>query len=675
MNEYEFRRAYQASQQEIFVSDELKRRTLEFVEESRNQAVCWSPQAQATCQGQQAQEARQDRQAQGRASHQASRQVPSRANARPAARRTSSFRGFGDASAHARARRWALSAAACLVAVALVVGGVPALFSFGALGGRAPLSLQEAAEASGFSVRAYASDGSSVINPGEGDLIVFDRMQSFDASQGALEQLGGVFTGCLFRVEGEGIARVQMSVSGGELYWQVVEHIVRAEDPDRWEEAASWKESKRGLGEHYGAYDMVIVTDVLESGEDGAMGAAESDAADGAGNDASPDASGGAANDCLEVQLMKRYGSTVDVSAESDVGLASGVASFGLWAGADSLDAGSLGEGDVLEAAVDAFDGEELTVTVAFEDGRVATQVIKLHVADFKRADSGQPTAVASEKVSPEEADSHATTLRSVYGEVVSSSEQAFPGSLDNANEYADVLMATPALDRAEQTKAVLVSENGQERTATLADVELFDADGQAGFSYAEADEVEVGEDGFAESGKGHPVVMGRVSAACSALSPDGLTPNGFTATQCQWLGDFAYFNKCSQERYGYRFNSDGSLSDDGYCYVRVSLMMTNSGSDRVTVNGEQLGALGFADADGRLMRIDACYGALDVQVTGDAQVDGQDARFFTVQPGATAEVSLLYVVPTEFAASGNLLFLANDGVGNVPAAFSLESL
>lgn len=634
MNEHEFREAYRASQQGVSVSEELKARTLAFVERSSAGNVASEGTGGCRSEG----DAHGDKwRTGGRCSRHASGACWD-PGARDALSRASL------AVSRARSRRWALPAAACLVAAALVVAGLPAFSTLGGTSAGTPLTLQEAAEASGFFVRAYASDGSSVINPGEGDLIVFDRMQSFDAAEGSTDQLGGVFTGCLFRVEGEGIARVQMNVSGGELYRQTVDHVVRVDDPDCWDEATGWKETKRGLGTNYGAYDMVVVAAVSDTG---------------------------AQDDSLDALLMKRYGATVDASAESDPGIASGETSFGLWADAGKLSGGEVGE-NALEAAVGIFDGEELTVTVTFDDGRVSTQVIKLHAADFRCSDSGRAPAVTSEKVPSEEADSHATTLRSVYGEVVSSGEQPFPCALGNANEYAEVLMETPALERIECVNPAWISENGEQREATLANVGLLNAGEQIGFSYFEMDEVEAtGTEVEAEAG--HPVTVGQMSAVGSILSPEGLIPSDFTSMQYQWLGDVAYFNKCTQERYGYCFDDDGSLSDDGYCYVRVSLVLANSGSEQVTVNGEQLGSLGFSDDDGRLMRIDACYGVLDVQVAGDVQVDAQDARCFTVQPGATAEVSLLYVVPKSLAASNSLLFLTSNGAGDIPAAFSLS--
>lgn len=640
MNEHEFREAYQAFQQEILASEELKARTLAFVERSDvGRSVGKGGDSQLRHEGGLREGSLL---AEGLCSRRSSGAGESR---RACGTKGRSLQSVPRTVRGRTARwRWALPVAACFVAAALVAAGLPAPSLLGGMNSDAPLGLQEAAEASGFSVRAYASDGSCVINPGEGDLIVFDRMQSFDVSEGPAAQLGGVFTGCLFRVEGEGIARVQMNVSGGELYRQTVDHVVRADDPSLWEEATGWKETKRGLGSHYGMYDMVVVTAVSEVGVE---------------------------NDSLDALLMKRYGATVDVSAESDPGIASGETSFGLWADVGLLSGDEVAD-DVLESAVDAFDGEKLTVTVAFEDGRVSTQVIKLHVADFKRADSGCAPVVTPEKVSSEEVDSHAATLRSVYGEVISSDEQVFPCALGNANEYADVLMGTPALERIEYVNPAWISEKGEQREVTLADVELLDAGEQAEFSYFEMDEVEIAGAEVKTEGE-HPITVGRVSIAGSILPPGGLVPSVFTSTQYQWLGDVIYFNKCTQERYGYRFNDDGSLSDEGYCYVQVSVALANSGNERVTVNGEQLGMLGFAGADGRLMLIDACYGVLDVRVAGDAQADGQDARYFTVQPGATAEVSLLYVVPCGLAASEELLFLASDGAGGIPAAFFLS--
>ena len=66
------------------------------------------------------------------------------------------------------ARRWGLPAAACLVAAAIVAGGVPMVMGAMDADGHTAISLSDAQQASGFAVRAYASDGSAPLAPARG---------------------------------------------------------------------------------------------------------------------------------------------------------------------------------------------------------------------------------------------------------------------------------------------------------------------------------------------------------------------------------------------------------------------------------------------------------------------------------------------------------------------------
>ena len=133
--------------------------------------------------------------------------------------------------------------AACFVAGALIVGGVG--YAASTAGGVIP-SPQSATQAAarGFTVRAWASDGVTIL-PTEDGQIVFDRTHSQWTQTGEAE---GYFTGCTFTVEGEGISRVQASISTGELYRQDVTTISQTSDPVAFNRAVNWDDRFRGLG-------------------------------------------------------------------------------------------------------------------------------------------------------------------------------------------------------------------------------------------------------------------------------------------------------------------------------------------------------------------------------------------------------------------------------------------
>ena len=116
--------------------------------------------------------------------------------------------------------------AACFVAGVLIVGGVGYAASTAGEAIPSPQSATQAAARS-FTVRAWASDGGTIL-PTEDGQIVFDRTHSQWTQTGEAE---GYFTGCTFTVEGEGISRVQASISTGELYRQDVTTISQTSDP------------------------------------------------------------------------------------------------------------------------------------------------------------------------------------------------------------------------------------------------------------------------------------------------------------------------------------------------------------------------------------------------------------------------------------------------------------
>ena len=182
MNENDFRKEYERMQHQVRASSDLKERTLAAAERAADRFA-------------------------------SSAQPVAPASAKRPHRRAGSRSG-----GVAVARRWGLPAAACLVAAAIVAGGVPMVMGAMDADGHTAISLSDAQQASGFAVRAYASDGSAPLAPGEGGTVAFDRDLGYRFSGGDDYKVSGFFTGCLFHVEGEGISRVQANLTGGALY-------------------------------------------------------------------------------------------------------------------------------------------------------------------------------------------------------------------------------------------------------------------------------------------------------------------------------------------------------------------------------------------------------------------------------------------------------------------------
>lgn len=572
MNEHDFRREYESLQHQVHASSDLKQRTL----------------------------------------------AAARASARPAAaqpHRRTDRRGPQAGGGAAVVRRWGLPVAACLVAVALVAGGAPVVM--GAFNGASEpgTTLNEAALASGFSVRAWAADGSSMLELGNDGTIIFDRDTSSGLPADDEYASEGYFTGCLFRVQGDGIARVQMNVSKGELYRFTSERFTRSEGGDKWNEALNWKPSKRGTGSYFSGYDAV-----QPISED-----------DGLPKD-SPDKRVG-------VNLSKKLGSTIDVSAADDPGIATGETSFGLWTN-DPYDDDARNS---FNAVIDLFEGQTLTVTVTFDDGHTSTQVIELHAASIKVEHESGTSKLVGEIVDEEDA------LHSLYGTVVEANKDPFPLPLDNANSFAGEVLPATTLERIDELR---------QTDLVVADNDLVTSDGSIETTYPSLSGETIAS-----------LVVGHPTLAASTLPPDGKTPAEFTTVAQSLLGNLDYMNKISNEVFGYSFNEDGSLTSDDYRYVTATFDVTNVGDAEAELTPASLVEFGLRGADGTLSIADTSYD-LDWQVSGEFS-DNEDS--IVLAPGATVQATILRVLPNRFIDDENLLLVPVSRVdGTITQAFAI---
>ena len=527
--------------------------------------------------------------------------------------------------------------AACFVAGVLIVGGVG--YAAAAAGGAIP-SPQSATQAAahGFTVRAWASDGETIL-PSEDGRIVFDRTHSQWTQVGEAE---GYFTGCTFTVEGEGISRVQASISAGELYRQDVTTISQTSDPIAFNRAVDWSDRFRGLDSTLSSCDSAVV--VKWDAEEGG------------------DLNGEEPRSDQEIQaaLLKRYGSVIDLALADAPGIEDGTTCFGLF----NPDA----EGDPLSL----FDGATLTVTATFEDGSTSTQVISLHEAMFRvdplYADNptyfNMTSEITSREVKDADPETHMVTplanddgtysIASVFGEIVSDTNDSFPSASAQANEFASALMPNGVDENADtvdeteplginaselgvlrpndtvaaQNIAISTDEHGNYR------VNLIDC----GSTVIHAPEVTFGD-----------------------TPPLGRAKNEFFYLQ-GFGGDSAYADKWLEQRFGMTFNDDGTLATDWFTFATITVDVENTGgADEDFVGGrEDLATLVVVGDDGGVSRISRTSYELVCEVAAPSRADDYVGTLYTAPARSHATCTFAYAIPSHFATDGNVYVMVS---------------
>lgn len=523
------------------------------------------------------------------------------------------------------AKRWAVPAAACLLVAILVAAGAPLLILKSEDAGQV-LAADKAAELSGFAVRAYAADGSASLSFGEGGMVVFDRDLGDRFPGGDDYKANGFFTGCLFHVEGADIARIQANLSSGALYRVKFEPDPPLGSPQS-QELAGWKPNARGTGEYYGAYDFV----------------------------------GGTAQG--EVSLAKLLGSTIDVSASDDPGIADGTTSFGLWT--NEGDAPDDMANDPQSPLIDLFDGQKLTITVTFKDGRTSTQVVELHAANFKADRDDGGLKLTTQLASDDDSDG-TLAVKSLYGIVVKANDDAFPLPLDHANDRADEVLSAPVMERMDDTYRAGRDDDGQFVEAKLPSDGLVAPGGSIDFAYPAS---------VPEAPDGPPPT--RLTMSNPTLSLSDAMPDGKMLATCNivirgWSGNLNYLNKCSHEIWGYGFNDDGTLTSGDYRYVTTTVTVKNPGGTAVSLRGPALYEFALRHDDGTLDVVRTGY-ELDAESSGDT-LPSDDPQQVTIAPGGTVQISSLRVLPVSLLSDDALVLVPSDGEHPFGRAFALGS-
>ena len=527
--------------------------------------------------------------------------------------------------------------AACLALAALGFGAVQAMMHTNE--GAADVGALETANLD-FTVKAYAAGTQSPLAAGDNGMIVFGHTSDLSQSSPEWDD-NGTYTGCLFKVEAEGVKTVQAHISKGMLYRYDTQNVSYASNSELLYEASTWKPLKRGLGEHLSAYDKV------------AVGIAN----DGLSKD-DP-------NKTYQVQMSKRLGQTAELNYdEGDEG-----AYFGLWTDeVGDSDASDDSKCDQFGAIANVFEGAELTVTVTFEDGRTSTQVINLHAGNFladwndaSGEDLGalaiQPTLLQDGAEVPDSA----LVLRTVYGEVASSTSEAFPYANEPINEYANTTDEPMKLPN-DGTGDFL--ENGVQ-------VEI-GKEGEALSTYASAAADESSEAMLDSKNEQTPslTVNGITTELVDSLPED--TP--VEKTEIARMAPLDYWNRIIEQRCGFTIDSDWKASD-GASILHVGYSLTNSSDERKLFRVPYMQGLGRIDGGATFYSTGNSEAPLMfVGTKNDGSTCGwYDNDVATLEPGESMKVDCYYEVNNSLLSRNDLaIAFGANGSSNIAVRISL---
>lgn len=527
--------------------------------------------------------------------------------------------------------------AACLALAALGFGAVQAMMHTNE--GAADVGALETANLD-FTVKAYAAGTQSPLAAGDNGMVVFGHTSDLSQSSPEWDD-NGTYTGCLFKVEAEGVKTVQAHISKGMLYRYDTQNVSYASNSELLYEASTWKPLKRGLGEHLSAYDKV------------AVGIAN----DGLSKD-DP-------NKTYQVQMSKRLGQTAELNYdEGDEG-----AYFGLWTDeVGDSDTSDDSMRDQFGAIANAFEGAELTVTVTFEDGHTSTQVINLHagnfLADWNDASGEDLGALAIQPTLLEdgaEVPDSALVLRTVYGEVASSTGEAFPYANEPINEYANTTDEPMKLPN-DGTGDFL--ENGVQ-------VEI-GKDGEVLSTYASAAADESSETMLDSKREQTPslTVNGISTELVDSLPED--TP--VEKTEIARMAPLDYWNRIIEQRCGFTIDSDWKASD-GASILHVGYSLTNSSDERKLFRVPYMQGLGRID--GSATFYSAGNSAAPLMFVG-AKNDGSTCGWYdndvaTLEPGESMKIDCYYEVSNSLLNRNDLaIAFGANGSSNIAVRISL---
>ena len=514
----------------------------------------------------------------------------------------------------------AFPVAACLVALALAFGLMANPFG-------------KAGVLPDFTVRAYAEEANTPLEMGVDSKIVFGRsVNALDSDNKETYLETGCYTGCMFRVEGEGITRLQANISNGALYRFTTEQVA-GDDTTRLSELASWKPQARGTGEYYGDYDYV--TGLPGNTKDGV----------------------GDPEGVFNVGLYKKLGQTVDIA----IGEATPLDSFslGFWTNVDYGDVpDEAGPYAVSDAIIDTLDGATLTITVTFEDGHTTTQTITLHAGDVRGSimhydEETWTVSLTSEFV---DAESEALTegvdyVHTLYGTVESTTNEAFPFPTDNANEFESIVDAAPAFERQSVLRQAYKPGSDGGDAITKSDLAMASANTSVDLSLGEG-------------------ISASVSNVRIAYCGEALSENMTLADLDSGFGNNAYMNRVTSQINGYALDENSTPyttdadpdGNTGWKWVMLEADITNTGSEAIDTPariGMYVGDLAIVDDEGT---VQTAFSREFAIVGGSYLIEGaQSDGNLSLAPGETKSVRWMEVVPNLVIDNDTLLMLPNS--------------
>ncbi len=499
-----------------------------------------------------------------------------------------------------RRPRWTMPLAACLAAL-LVLFGVGSAF----LASGFPF-MQEQAPA-----KAYAKTP-NLLTAELGDGVVPFSLDGSTAFQGwGSEQARnalGCFSGLQFTLEGEGISRIQATISRGELYQITTETYDRTTEEGAaiLREAASWKPSVRGTGGYLSDYDMVSVH----------IEPSDLDKTDPQQKE--------------QLRLIKRIGATVDMPYEDEP------LTFGFWF--DDITYISNGLPDF-----DSLDGTELTITAVYTDGTCRTQAMTLHDGWFttRPTDNAQGAdSVMAEGPFPDKPKNsidqppYYNPVHTLYGEVTSVTDQPHPYSLENANIRADEAPVPYAIEDELPSHGSTATAEG-----TPSDERIHAAD----------DTILASEWTWETDidGKGDWVALpwnGFTAYATDQLTP--FIPIYEGREVIAFGGNIDYLNRCRLKTNGWSLTKDGYLND-GNSFVMMHAEITNDRDESLKIGTEQVGALCTIDrtTNTTTFATAGVFAAKD----NKGRLWSRDTQLW-IEPGETVRLEVVFIADDQVA-------------------------
>lgn len=502
-------------------------------------------------------------------------------------------------------RRWPMRVAACLVAALVLFGGAAAV-----------LSAKDAFDQP--QARAYAATP-NLLTAELGDGVVPFALDSQTAFQGWGRDELGCYTGMQFTLEGDGISRVQATISRGELYRMTTETHDRTTEEGKaiLDEAVSWKPSVRGTGEYLGAYDWVSLS-FVEDGLD------RSDP-----------------NHQTQLRMIKRIGSTVDLPYEGED------LTFGLW----------FGDLDIVDALPDLhqLDGTELVITAVYDDGTCRTQTMTLHDGWFACSPSdpqqGSDFVMAEGPFDEKPKNSsdrppYSEIVNTLYGEVTSVVDGPHPYPLENANMRADetpvpyaiedelpsygstlIIGDAPPEERLFQPDDIISAQERITDSNDWADLQW------SAFSARTTDALGTGE--YIQPSEGRDVIA--------------------------FQGNYEYLKRVREKTNDWSIDENGVVNE-GNSIVVVDVNVTNPDDESVKISTSLVGAICAIDRDANTTTFatPGVFAAKDHKAR--LWAPGHD---LWLDPGETVNLQVAFIVDASLMESGKLYYVlgALDGL------------